>query len=161
MRLKPFVNKEVIVLDLLEEKKMLLQLITELINERKAITCLYEAVENRLNRIKEIEAAIYEGQSTNEITIIPKSEIDRTRFYGQKRKTASIPYDIISKDICYVLKNSGKPMNATQIHSTITATLHFNLDYKNLVNNILPKIVKDKNLAVEKICRGFWQYRRM
>lgn len=159
--LKPFINKEVIILDLLEEKKILLKLITELINERQAITQLYEAVEDRLHRIKEIETNICEGTAIKETTIIPKSEIDNAKFYDQKRKTSSIPYDIISKDICYILKNSGKPMNGSQIFSTITKTMHFNLDYKNLVNNILPKIVEDKNLPIEKVCRGFWQYRRV
>ena len=159
--LKPLISKEVITLDLLEEKKELIKLITELTHERQIITHLYESIENRLNRIKEIEKEIYEGKALKETSLIPKSEIDRTRFYDQKIKTASIPYDIISKDICYVLKNSSKPMNGSQIHSTLTATLHFNLDYKNLVNNILPKIVKDKNLPIEKISRGFWQYRRV
>lgn len=159
--LKPFISKEVIILDLLEEKKVLFKLITELINERQSITLLYEAIEDRLNRIKEIETDVYEGKVIKETTIIPKSEIDRAQFYDQKRKTASIPYDIISKDICYILKNSGKPMNGSQIYSTITKTLHFNLGYKNLINNILPKIVEDKNLPVEKLYRGFWQYKRM
>lgn len=146
-------------MNLLEEKKALLQLISELINERKTINSLYEALLHRLDRIKEIEADIFEGKSMKETSIIPKSEIDRTRFYDKKIKTASIPYDIISKDICYVLKNSGKPMNGAQIYSTITKTLHFNLDYKNLISNILPKIVNDKNVPIEKACRGFWQYR--
>lgn len=148
-------------MNLLEEKKALLQLISELINERRIINSLYEAVVHRLDRIKEIEADICEGKSTKETSIIPKSEIDRTKFYDQNRKIASIPYDIISKDICYVLKNSGKPMNGAQIYSTITKKLHFNLDYKNLISNILPKIVNDKNLPIEKACRGFWQYRNM
>lgn len=157
---KPLISKEVIILDLLEEKRELLKLIVELISERKAITQLYEAIENRLKRIEEIENVISEGQSTTKTTLIPKEEIDRVKFYDHKIKPSSIPYDIISKDICYILKTSGRPMNASQIHSTITKNLHFNLDYKNLVNNILPKMVKDNNLPIEKVYRGFWQYRR-
>ena len=158
--LKPLISKEVIILNLLEEKRTLMKLIVELIHERKAITSLYEAIENRLNRIEEIENTISEGQSYTKTTIIPKKEIDRAKFNDQKIKPSSIPYDIISKDICYILKNSGIPMNGSQIHSAITKNLHFNLDYKNLVNNILPKMVKDNSLPIEKVHRGFWQYRR-
>ncbi|EAG0626021.1 hypothetical protein A7H04_15995, partial [Listeria monocytogenes] len=81
-------------MDLLEEKLELIKLITELTHERQTITHLYESIENRLNRIKEIETEIYEGKASKETSLIPKSEIDRTRFYDHKIKTASIPYDI-------------------------------------------------------------------
>lgn len=37
MPLKPLINKEVIILNLLEEKRTLMKLIVELIHERKAI----------------------------------------------------------------------------------------------------------------------------
>ena len=45
MALKPLINKEVIILNLLEEKT-LMKLIVELIYERKAITSLCETIEN-------------------------------------------------------------------------------------------------------------------
>lgn len=146
-------------MNLFEEKRALMKLIVELIHERKAITSLYEAIEKRLNQIEIIENTISEGPSFTKATIIPKKEIDYAKFNDQKVKPASIPYDIISKDICYVLKTSGIPMNASQIYSVVTKNLHFNLGYKNLVNNILPKMVDDNNLPVEKVHRGFWQYR--
>ncbi|EIA6645326.1 hypothetical protein MBU64_001563 [Enterococcus faecalis] len=145
-------------MNLLEEKRILMKLIVELIHEKKSITNLYEAIEKRLNRINEIENTISKGQSCTK-TIISKKEIDYAKFNDQKIKPSSIPYDIISKDICYILKSSGIPMNGTQIYSELTKNLHFNLSYKNLVNNILPKMVNDNNLPVEKIHRGFWQYR--
>lgn len=148
-----------IILNLLEEKRALMKLIVELIHERKAITSLYGAIEKRLNQIEEIENTISEGPLYTKTTIIPKKEIDYAKFNDQKIKPSSIPYDIISKDICYVLKTSGIPMNASQIYSVVTKNLHFNLGYKNLVNNILPKMVDDNNLPVEKVHRGFWQYR--
>lgn len=50
-------------------------------------------------------------------------------------------------------------MNASQIYSVVTKNRHFNLGYKNLVNNFLPKMVDDNNLHVEKAYRVFWQYR--
>lgn len=53
--LKPLINKEVIILNLLEEKRTLMKLLIELMHERKAVASLYEAVEKRLNRIEEIE----------------------------------------------------------------------------------------------------------
>ena len=150
-----------IILNLLEEKRALMKLLIELTQERNTISSLYEAIEKRLNRIAEIEDAISEGQLRAKPTIIPQEEIDRAKFNDQKIKPSSIPYDIISKDICYILKTSGIPMNGSQIHSTITKSLHFNLDYKNLVNNILPKMVKDNKSPIEKVHRGFWQYRRI
>ncbi|MEI5989028.1 hypothetical protein A5881_000515 [Enterococcus termitis] len=145
-------------MNLLEEKRILMKLIVELIHEKKSITNLYEAIEKRLNRINEIENIISKGQSCTK-TIISKKEIDYAKFNDQKIKPSSIPYDIISKDICYILKSSGIPMNGTQIYSELTKNLHFNLSYKNLVNNILPKMINDNNLPVEKVYRGFWQYR--
>ncbi|EAA0025522.1 hypothetical protein EFX44_15190 [Listeria monocytogenes] len=146
-------------MNLLEEKRALMKLMVELIHERKTINSLYEAIEKRLNRIKEIENTISEEQPHNGKSIIPKKEIDRTKFNDHKIKPSFIPYDIISKDICYILKTSGIPMNGTQIYSVVTKNLHFNLGYKNLVNNILPKMVNDNNLPVEKVHKGFWQYR--
>ena len=148
-----------IILNLLEEKRTLMKLLVELMHERKAVASLYEAVEKRLNRIEEIENTISEGHALSQTTIIPKKEIDYAKFNDQKVKPSSIPYDIISKDICYILKTSGIPMNALQIYSVVTKNLHFNLGYKNLVNNILPKMADDINLPVEKVHRGFWQYR--
>ena len=136
-----------------------MKLLVELMHERTAVVSLYEAVEKRLNRIEEIENTISEGHALSQTTIIPKKEIDYAKFNDQKVKPSSIPYDIISKDICYILKTSGIPMNALQIYSVVTKNLHFNLGYKNLVNNILPKMADDINLPVEKVHRGFWQYR--
>ncbi|MGS6421017.1 hypothetical protein [Enterococcus lactis] len=136
-----------------------MKLLVELMHERKAVASLYEAVEKRLNRIEEIENTISEGHALSQTTIIPKKEIDYAKFNDQKVKPSFIPYDIISKDICYILKTSGIPMNALQIYSVVTKNLHFNLGYKNLVNNILPKMADDINLPVEKVHRGFWQYR--
>jgi hypothetical protein len=147
-------------LNLLEEKRALTKLIVELIHERKAIASLYEAIEKRLNRIEEIENTISEGHALSQATTIQKKEIDYTKFKDQKIKPSSIPYDIISKDICHILKASGIPMNASQIYSVVTKNLHFNLGYKNLVSNILPKAVDDNSLPIEKVHRGFWQYRR-
>lgn len=145
-------------MDLLEEKKELIRLIIELTNEKKNINQLYEAIEKRLNRIAEIESSISEGHYNT--SIIPKNEIDRIKFNDHKRKSPFIPYDIISKDICYILKNSGIPMNGSQIYSALTKNLYCNLRYKNLVNNILPKMVNDNKFTIEKIHRGFWQYSR-
>lgn len=147
-------------MDLLEEKRELIKLIIELTNEKKIINQLYETIEKRLNRIEKIEQSISEGQFNTNTTIIPKKEIDQLKFNDYKIKPSSIPYDIISKDICYILKNFGIPMNGSQIHSALTKNLYCNLDYKNLVNNILPKMVNDNNVSIEKIHRGFWQYRR-
>lgn len=152
--------KGVIILDILEEKRALMKLIGELIHERKAITTLYEAIQKRLLRIEEIEKSISEDTYHNEGTIIPRKEIDQLKFKDNKIKSSFIPYDIISKDICYILKTSGIPMNGSQIHLKITKNLHFNLDYKNLVSNILPRMVNDSNLPIEKAYRGFWQYRQ-
>lgn len=148
-------------MDLLEEKRVLMQLIGELIHERKTITNLYEAIQNRLSRIQEIEESILDENVCTDTTIIPRKDIDELKFKDNKLKPSFIPYDIISKDICYILKTSGVPMNGSQIHSKLTKNLHFNLDYKNLVSNILPKMVNDSHLPIEKVHRGFWQYRRI
>ncbi|MGH1830174.1 hypothetical protein ABE871_01950 [Enterococcus gilvus] len=133
-------------MNLLEEKKELMKLIVELTNERKAIISLYEAIEKRLNQTDIIENTISEGESYTKATIIPKKEIVCAKFNDQKIKPSSIPYNIISKDICYVLKTSDIPMTASQIYSVIT---------KDLVNNILPKMVDDNNLPIEKVHRVF------
>ncbi|HBI7177926.1 TPA: hypothetical protein K8F70_002647 [Listeria monocytogenes] len=147
-------------MDLLKEKRELIKLIIELTSEKKIINQLYETIEKQLHRIEEIENTISEGHFNTNATITPNTEIDRMKFNDHKMKSSSIPYDIISKDICYILKNSGIPMNGSQIHSPLTKNLYYSLGYKNLVNNILPKMVSDNNLSIEKIYKGFWQYRR-
>ena len=52
-----------------------MKLIIELVHEREAITSLYEANENRLNRMEEIKNIISKGQSHTKTTIISKKEI--------------------------------------------------------------------------------------
>lgn len=84
-----------------------MKLIVELIYERKAITSLCETIEKRLNQIEKIDYAKFNDQN-------------KDYFYS---------HDIISKNICYIFKTSGIPMNASQIYSVITkkSTFQFRL----------------------------------
>ncbi|MFM2488788.1 hypothetical protein ABW365_12050 [Enterococcus avium] len=57
------------------------------------------------------------------------------------------------------MKESGKPLSAKQIYHEWTKSYEIFPDYRNFVNNILPKINRDESIPVERAMRGYWQYR--
>ncbi|WP_275343584.1 hypothetical protein [Enterococcus faecium] len=61
--------------------------------------------------------------------------------------------------IASILKESGKPLSAKQIYHEWTESYEIFPDYRNFVNNILPKINRDESIPVERAMRGYWQYR--
>lgn len=61
--------------------------------------------------------------------------------------------------IASILKEAGKPLSAKQIYHEWTESYEIFPDYRNFVNNILPKINRDESIPVERAMRGYWQYR--
>ncbi|MCE2534059.1 hypothetical protein KJZ24_04180 [Enterococcus faecalis] len=61
--------------------------------------------------------------------------------------------------IASILKESGKPLSGKQIYQELAKNNDILPDYRNFVNNILPKINRDDSISVERAMRGYWQYR--
>ncbi|MDU6524475.1 hypothetical protein ACF3OA_02395 [Enterococcus thailandicus] len=61
--------------------------------------------------------------------------------------------------IASILKEAGKPLSAKQIYHEWMESYEIFPDYRNFVNNILPKINRDESIPVERAMRGYWQYR--
>lgn len=145
-------------MDLLDEKNMLYLLMAKIIEERKTLNEQYDYHRKRLEEIKEIERRAESPSSTDRLIPLTEIAIEQEKTLG-KRKSATLPFDIISKKIAYVLKKSGQPLSTKQLYKLLTEEFEITLNYANLSNNILPRMNKDTSVSVEKAYRGFWQYR--
>lgn len=145
-------------MDILDEKNMLYLLMVKIMEERNILNEQYEYHRKRMEEIKDIEKRVESPSSINQR--IPPTEIamEKEKALG-KRKTATLPYDIISKKISYILKKVGQPLSTKQLYNLLTEEFEITLNYGNLSNNILPRMNNDTSLNVEKAHRGFWQYR--
>lgn len=90
-----------------------------------------------------------------------KNEKELQDFFTQRKTIGKLhrSYKDYGFIIASILKESGKPLSSKQVYRKLTEMCDVVPDYRNLVNNILPKINRDESLPVERAMRGYWQYR--
>lgn len=88
-------------------------------------------------------------------------EIELQKYMMDKKRTShfSTSYSIISLKLASILKEAGRPLSSKQLFTIATEKYQLTISYRNLVNNILPKMNEDSNLNVERAYRVYWQYR--
>lgn len=77
----------------------------------------------------------------------------------KQRKSLKLSYQDIGLKIASYLKETGAPISTKKIYEILIDKYSYSLSYENLVSNILPKINQDTAINVEKVYRGYWQYR--
>lgn len=77
----------------------------------------------------------------------------------RKKKPINYTYHEVSTKISSILKEAGVPLSNKQIQEQLLNKYNINLKLANLTKNILPRVRDDSNFFVEKVYRGFWQYR--
>lgn len=149
-------------MDSSKEKEVIYQLMQSIMTERRLLTEQYFDLKERLNQINqkypvtsEKEKSPQKGQNQ-----IIKESIEYDNYFLSKKKgSACLPYSKIALQISHILKKSGVPLSNKQIHEKLTTDSQTVIKYSNLSNNILPRINTDSSINVEKVTRGFWQYK--
>lgn len=91
---------------------------------------------------------------------IRKENIENDKYFLSKKEGKTyLPYSKIALQISHILKKHGLPLSNKQIYEKLVNDFQLSINYSNLSNNILPRMNLDSSINVEKVTRGFWQYK--
>ena len=141
-----------------EEKRIIYELMRELIIERRELSKHYYELKQQLDDLGSND--LFENKEHRPMTVLEKEKIRGGDYFHRNNKNSHhISFDRISKNILSVLKESPVPLSNKQIAEKLTTEYELNVNYSNLTSNILPKMLKERSLPIEKAYRGYWQYR--
>ncbi|EHA7759315.1 AraC family transcriptional regulator, partial [Enterococcus faecalis] len=127
---------------------------TQIINEVNRLTDIYDDLKQQL--LSEDNEDTAESSSLKQLQV----DSEYQQYMSSKSKTYSRnSYQIISSKIVSLLKESGIPLSTKQIFECLVQEHNVSITYTNLSNNILSRMNKDTNINVERVHRGYWQYR--
>lgn len=142
-----------------EEKRIIYELMRELIIERRELSKHYYELKKQLDDLGN-NNDILVNKEHRSMSVLEKEKIrDSDYFHRNNKNSHHISFDRISKNILSVLKESPVPLSNKQIAEKLTTEYELNVNYSNLTSNILPKMLKKRSLPIEKAYRGYWQYR--
>lgn len=142
-----------------EEKRIIYELMRELIIERRELSKHYYELKQQLDDLGKSNDLLV-NKEHRPMSVLEKEKIrDSDYFHRNNKKSHHISFDRISKNILSVLKESPVPLSNKQIAEKLTTEYELNVNYSNLTSNILPKMLKERSLPIEKAYRGYWQYR--
>ncbi|MGM0210293.1 hypothetical protein [Enterococcus sp. AZ112] len=148
-------------LDIQKEKQLIYDLLRKLIDERRELNKQYEELKQRLdnlNSMEQLSAEILSGNKKN-ISVLEKEKTQSKDYLFRKNKTQHhVSFDRVSKNILSILKQSPVPLSNQQLLKKINTEYELCISYKNLTCNILPKMLKERSLPIERAYRGYWQY---
>jgi phosphosulfolactate synthase (CoM biosynthesis protein A) len=104
--------------------------------------------------IEEIEKPKKEKNEVEKATELQKDYSARKR----KGKTSYINRDKVISTLTSILKEEGAPIKVKELYNKVNAVIDGDLKYANFQNNIVPKAM-EKNKKIERITKGFYQYR--
>ncbi|MDN6731290.1 MAG: helix-turn-helix domain-containing protein, partial [Atopostipes suicloacalis] len=84
------------------------------------------------------------------------------QYMDQKYKTIRSnknSYQDLAPKISSLLKESDVPLSTKEIYTQLMENNSLSLSYGNFCSNILARMNKDSTFNVEKVKRGYWQYR--
>lgn len=144
-----------------KEKQLIYVLLRKLIDERRELNKQYEELKKRLddlNSMEQVSAEILSGNKKN-ISVLEKEKTQSKDYLFRKNKTQHhVSFDRVSKNILSILKQSPVPLSNQQLLKKINTEYELSISYKNLTCNILPKMLKERSLPIERAYRGYWQY---
>lgn len=153
-------------MDINEEKKIIYELMRELIAERRELSSQYYDLKYRLMELESTEK--------NKKNLVTEKTLEKDVFDENKKNSRSeskrvfipftkpkkVPFERIATYVVETLKNSDIPLSNKSIHEALNDKYGLQIQYSNLTNNILPRISQSNSYPIEKIHRGFWQYRK-
>lgn len=152
-------------MDICDEKCRIYEQLKLLMEERRKISKQYY-------ELKEYLIYLENGKTCENILetvpqVLEKKRVDLQSekelqdYFTQRKVTDNYhrSYRDYGFIIASILKESGKPLSNRQLYEALTEKTDVFPDYRNFVNNILPKINQDESIHVERVMRGYWQYR--
>lgn len=146
-------------LDIQEEKKIIYEILKKIITEKEDLNRQYDGLSERLDVLNNIEQVSLTSKNRPSISILEKERIQDQDYFYRKNKTLNhVPFDRVSKNILAILKQSPIPLSNKQLLQKLNTEYELHVTYKNLTCNILPKMLKERSLPIERAHRGYWQY---
>lgn len=149
-------------MNLLDEKKVVYELMRDINSERQRLSKQYNELKKRLDQIDISILDKHSSRNTfqDKTKRINKEDIENDKYFLSKSENRyGLPYTKIAMLISHILKESDIPLSNRQIYEKIIDGSSISLNYSNLSNNILPRISSDSSINVEKVTRGYWQYK--
>lgn len=144
-----------------KEKKIIYELMREIIAERRELSKQYFDLKCRLDQLEKKECKELDIK-TKPLTIIEKEMIKQKDFLAKENKAGHCnSFDRVSKHIVSILKQSPTPLSNKQIFYKLHDEYEIAISLKNLTCNILPKMINERSLPVQKAYRRYWQYKRL
>jgi len=127
-------------MDKFDEKELIYQQMNLLMEERRELTKLYNALKDRLSNLDIKQDVDYSVKKN--ISKIPKSEIENQKYLLAKKEgiKQNQSYQKISLTIASILKEASVPLSNKEIYRILTKEQLLTISYPNLTNNILPRI---------------------
>mgnify|MGYP004717614989 CR=1 FL=1 len=148
-------------LNIQEEKKLIYDLLQNLIDERRELNRQYDKLEKHLEALNGVEQSFLTTSITNGKlnSVFEREKIREQDYSFNKNKTQHhVSFDRVSKSILSILKQSPIPLSNKQLLESLNTEYELSISYKNLTCNILPKMLKERSLPIERAYRGYWQY---
>ncbi len=148
-------------LDIQKEKELIYDLLGKLIDERRELNKQYEGLKQQLDDLNSVEHSPKRVSSGGRktLSILEREKIRNRDYLFSKNKTQhQISFDRVSKNILAILKQSPVPLSNKQLLEKLNTEYELCISYKNLTCNILPKMIKERSLPIERAYRGYWQY---
>ncbi|EGO2739276.1 TPA: hypothetical protein NGF98_000860 [Enterococcus faecalis] len=143
-----------------EEKKIIYALMREIVEERRELSKQYYdlkvkldtlSMTSKINKFKEHES------TKNEFLDKQENKFKKKISYSKKRKY--YPFERIAGYVVEILKSSEYPIRSKELFDQLINEYDVHILYNNFSNNILPRIMDSNNFSVEKVGRGYWQYK--
>lgn len=146
------------------EKEIIYELMRQIIEERRELSRQYYDLKLRLDNFDKQSNTILlsnpEKRSDKIVSI--HQQYERKRFPTQlpPKEAVKVPFERIAGYIIEILKGKDQPIPCKVIYKALEEDYHIYINYPNLVNNIMPKILRNGRFPVEKASRGYWEYKK-
>lgn len=142
-----------------DEKSIIYQLLQKIIKERKELSKQYFDLKNRLDQLDEEECVIPEFIDHPFTIMGRKMSKQKDHAFNNNKFTTYYSFDRVSKNIVSILKGTSGLLSNKQILNKLTEEYSYSISLNNLTCNLLPND-NERSWAVQKVCRGYWQYRQ-
>ena len=154
-------------MELWEEKRLIYELMKQVMEERRELSKNYYELKNHLNLLDEQKSRPLSKMKIlrHNLKEIPENQpLEKRKLYEgsiiTKRQRDNYPFERVAGYVIEVLREEGIPLNAKQIHGRLENDFEIYIGYANLKNNILRKMIDLDKFSIEKVTRGFYQYRK-
>ncbi|MBV7389638.1 hypothetical protein KUA55_03030 [Enterococcus sp. ALS3] len=142
-----------------KEKLIIYQLMQEIIEERRELSKQYYDLKIKLDQFEGKETCTSK-LSKSSLTNLDREKIKQQDYFYKKNKTQHYnSFERTSRTVVSILKQSPIPLSNKQILDKLTTEYELSITLENLTSNILPKMINERSLPIQRAQRGYWQYK--